>query len=82
MRMLMESLNSRGRGFTQNVRFSSGESLGGLGGKPNKSTYNPSSCSNVHCSYCKKTGHTIKNCKHPNYQIKSNMGYEKACSHH
>ncbi|ORD93238.1 hypothetical protein ECANGB1_553 [Enterospora canceri] len=81
--LLMESLGSRDRG-SHYVRSSSGESFGGVGGKP---TGTSSANYAMYCTYCKKPGHTIQKCRHPNCKgsqspnpfvpFKSNYGPKK-----
>ena len=65
--LLMESLGSRGRGSPSNVRSSSGEGFGGVGGKP--TGFSPNTHMSKWCAYCKKPGHTIQNCRHPKCKI-------------
>ena len=62
--LLMGSLGSRGIGSQYNVRSSSGEDFGGVGCKP--TGFRP----NGECfTYCKKPGHTIEKCRHPNCKV-------------
>ena len=59
--LLMGFLGSRGHGSQYPVKSNSKEGFGGLGGRPTRFSPNID-----YCSYCKKPGHTIQNCRHAN----------------
>ena len=84
--LLMRSLGSCDLGSQYPVRSNPGEGFGGVGGRPTRFFPNV-----TYCSYCKKPGHTIQNCRYPNCKFsqcqnpfvtpKSNFGPKKASGH-
>ena len=66
--LLMKSLGSRGRSSLSNVKSSFGVGQGSAGGKPTGFSPNVYPHANW-CSYCKKPGHTIHQCRHPHCKV-------------